>query len=121
MHGHDERKLCSIKELKSKFFLNTILTKTNDVFLDTKKYRRKTIKSFFPKKFNEHDPKEQTNVLLNAMQLYNYGNKIVRLFENKNIRPSMYAKSEPKEYDKVKKLQQKFESIGESKIEKTKI
>ena len=33
------------------------------------------------------------------MKLYNYRNKIIGLFENKNIKPSMYAyntKSEPK-------------------------
>ena len=51
------------------------------------------------------------------MQLYNYRNKIIRLFENKNIRPSMYtcnAKSKSEEYDEAEKSEQKFdESIGE--------
>ena len=39
------------------------------------------------------------------MQLYNGRNTIIRLFENRNIRPSVYAhnaKSEPKKYDGVK-------------------
>ena len=51
------------------------------------------------------------------MQLYNYRNKIVRLLENKDIRPSMYAHnaiSKPKKYDGVETSEQKFdESIGE--------
>ena len=51
------------------------------------------------------------------MQLYNYRNKIIRLFESKNIRPSIYAldaEPEPEEYDGVEKSEQKFdESIGE--------
>ena len=50
------------------------------------------------------------------MQLYNYGNKIIRLFENKNITPFVYAhnaKFELKEYDGVEKSEQKTEeSIG---------
>ena len=50
------------------------------------------------------------------MQLYNYRNKIIELFENKNIKPSIYAydaKSELKEYDVAENLEQKFdESIG---------
>ena len=59
------------------------------------------------------------------MNLYNGRNRIIKLFEDKNIMPSNYAqdaKSEPEEYDGVEKSDQKFdESIGESKIEKTKI
>ena len=51
------------------------------------------------------------------MQLYNYRNKIIGLFENKNIRSSMYAynaNSEPEKYDEAEKSEQKFdESIGE--------
>ena len=117
MHGYDERKLYGIKELKSEFFHNTILTKANDVFLNTKKNPKKEIKSFFPKKFNKFISKEQPNVLLNAMQLYNYRNKIILSFENINIRPSMYAhnaKSEPEKNDGVEESEQKFdENIGE--------
>ena len=51
------------------------------------------------------------------MQLYNYRNKIIRLFENKDIRPSMYtldAKSRLGECDEAEKSEHKFnESIGE--------
>ena len=51
------------------------------------------------------------------MNLYNGRNKIIKLFEDKNILPSNYphtAKSEPKEYDEVQEPEQKFdESIGE--------
>ena len=50
------------------------------------------------------------------MQLYNVRNKIIKLFEDKDISPSIHAcdaKSEPKEYE-VKESEQKFEeSIGE--------
>ena len=55
-----------------------------------------------PKKFNEYISKEQTNVLLNASQLYNGRNISIRLFEKRDIRPSVYAynaKSELKKYD----------------------
>ena len=51
------------------------------------------------------------------MNLYNGRNKIIKLFEDKNILPSKYphtAKSEPNEYDEVQEPEQKFdESIGE--------
>ena len=43
------------------------------------------MKSFFPPKFNEYLPKDQKSVLLNALNLYNSGNKIIKLFEDKNI------------------------------------
>ena len=99
MHEYNEEKLHDIKELESKFFHNNILTKANDVFLDTEKNQRKGIKCFLPKKFKDFISKKQTNVLLNAMQLYNNKNAIIRLFENRNIIPSVHAyntKSEPK-------------------------
>ena len=56
------------------------------------------------------------------IKLLNY----LKLFEDKNVMPSNYAqdaKSEPEEYDKVKKSEQKSEESigGKSKIEKTKI
>ena len=49
------------------------------------------------------------------MQLYNYRNKIIRLFENKNIRPSVYAyNAKSEEYDEAEKSEQKFdENIAE--------
>ena len=52
IHGYDAGKLYNIKELKSEFLNTTILTKANDVFLNTKKNPKKEIKSFFPKNFN---------------------------------------------------------------------
>ena len=45
------------------------------------------------------------------MNLYNDRNKIIKLFEDKDIMPSNYAidaKFEPEEYDRVKKSEQKF-------------
>ena len=57
-------------------------------------------------------PKDQQSVLLNAMQLYDYKNKIIRLFEGNNIKSSMRAPDAKS--DGVKKSEQKFdESIGE--------
>ena len=54
------------------------------------------------------------------MNPYNDRNKIIKLFEDKNIMPSNYApdaKSEPEEYDGVEKSEQKCdESIGERVI-----
>ena len=51
------------------------------------------------------------------MQLYNYRNKTIGLFENKYIRRSAYAldtKSESEEYDEVKESEQRAEeSIAE--------
>ena len=54
------------------------------------------------------------------MQLYDYRNKIIRLFKNKNIKPSMRAPDA--KFDRVKKSEQKFdESIGERvKLERQK-
>ena len=117
MHGYSDERLCGTEEVKSEFLHKTTLTKAKNVILNTKNNPKKEIKRFFPKTFNEYILKEQTNVLLNVMQLYNYRNKIIRLFENKNIRPSMSAynaKSEPKEYDEAERSEQKFNnSIGE--------
>ena len=88
------------------------LTKAKNVFSDTKKNLKKGIKSFFPPKFKEYPSKDQENVLLNAMQLCNYRNKIIGLFENRNIRPSAYA-PHAESYG-VEKSKQKFdESIRE--------
>ena len=51
------------------------------------------------------------------MNLCNGRNKIIELFEDKNILPSKYphtVKSEPNKYDEVQEPEQKFdESIGE--------
>ena len=61
MPGYSEWELYGIKEAKSKFFHNTILTKANDVFLDTKKKSKKRSKELLSKNFNEFISKEQTN------------------------------------------------------------
>ena len=86
MYGYSDEKLYGIEEAKSNFFCSTALIKSKNVFLNIKKNPRKEIKSFPAKNFNEFFLKEQINVLLDAMQLYNYRNKIIVLFENKNIR-----------------------------------
>ena len=41
MHGYNKGALYGIKELKSKFFHDTILRKANDVFLNAKKIQEK--------------------------------------------------------------------------------
>ena len=114
MHGYDESKLTDVEVIKDEFyFYNAFLTKAKRVFLDTKKYPKK---EFFPPKFKEYFPKDQKSVLPNALQLYNYRNKIIRI--NRGISPSMYAldaKSKPEQYDEAEKSEEKFdESIGES-------
>ena len=89
-----------------------VSARANDVFLDTKKYPKKAIKGFLSKKFKEYILQEQKGVFINAMNLYNDRNKIIKLFESKGITPSVYptdAKSEPKEHDEVKESEQKFE------------
>ena len=104
-----------LRESKSEFLHNTILTSAKNIFLDTKNSPRKGIKSVFPKNFNEYISTKQANVLLNAMQLYDYRNKIIRLLEDKSIKPSKYyaynAKSEPakKKCDEAKKSEQEFD------------
>ena len=118
MKGYDESKLIDLETIKDKsYFHNVFLTKTQRIFLDAEKDPNEGIKNFFPSKFKEYLPKDKQGVLLNAMQLYDYRNKIIKLFENKNIKSSMHAlngKSEPKEDDEAKKSEQKFDgSIGE--------
>ena len=75
------------------------------------------MKSLFLTKFKEYIPKEQEDVFINPVNLYNDRNKIIKLFADKNIMPSNYAldaKSETKDYDEVEKSEEKFdESIGE--------
>ena len=70
MHGYDDWRLYGLRESKSEFLHCTF-------FLDTKNNLRKGIKNFFPKDFNQYISKEQANVLLNAMQLYDDRNKII--------------------------------------------
>ena len=53
------------------------------------------------------------------MNLYNDRNKIIKLFEDKNIMPSNYAldpKYEPEEYDRVEKSKQKFDESIEERV-----
>ena len=55
---------------------------------------------------------KEKDALLNAMNLYNGRNKIIKLFEGKGISPSMYAYDAKS--DGVKESEQEFDkSIGE--------
>ena len=86
MKGYDESKLIDLETIKDKsYFPSVFLTKTQRIFLDAEKDPNKGIKNFFPSKFKEYLPKDKQGVLLNAMQLYDYRNKIIKLFENKDI------------------------------------
>ena len=64
---------------------NIALARANDIFLDTKIYSNKGIKSFLPNKFKEYISQEQKGVFINAMNPYNDRNKIIKLFKDKNI------------------------------------
>ena len=97
------------------------------IYNNSKRNLLKSTKSLFTKNFKEGTTKEQRAVLLDAIKLYDGRSKIIRLFENKNIKPSNYphnAKFEPdehnieekseKKYDGGKKSEQKsLKSIGE--------
>ena len=91
MNGYNESKLTDIKTVKDEFFYNTVLTTAKKLILDTKKNSKKGITSFLPDKFREYILKKEKNILLNAMNLYNGRNKIIKLFESKNITPFMHA------------------------------
>ena len=73
------------------------------------------MRSFLPEntfrenKFREYISNKEKDVLLNAINLYNGRNKIIELFESKDIAPSMYvydAKS-----DGVEESEQKFDEV----------
>ena len=49
------------------------------------------IRSFLPDKFREYISNKEKDILLNAINLYNGRNKIIKFFESKDITPSMYA------------------------------
>ena len=111
MNGCSERKLIDIKIVKDEFFYNTVLAKAKKVFLDTKKKFKKGT-SFLPDKFREYISNKEKGVSLNAMNLYNGRNKIIKLFESKDITAFMYAYDAKS--DGVEESEQKFDkSIGE--------
>ena len=55
---------------------------------NSKGYSLRSIKRFFPKNFKEGITKEQKVVLSDAIKIYDGRSKIIRLFENKAIKPS---------------------------------
>ena len=109
MRGCDESKLIDTETIRDNAEIYA-----ERLFLDTKKNPKKGIKSFFLPKFKVYLPKDQRGVLLNSIQLQNYRNKIIGLFENRNISPSMHAlnaKSEQEKYDGAKKSEEIFDEI----------
>ena len=112
LNGYNESKLIDIKAIKDEFFYNTVLTKAKKDSIDTRKNPQKGIIIFLPDKFREYISNKEKRVLLNAMNLYNGRNKIIKLFESKDITPSMYAYDTKS--DGVEESEQKFnESIEE--------
>ena len=65
---------------------STTLAIADDVFLNSNKIFKKGIKSFFPTKYRKIISQEQKGIFINAMQLYNGRNTIIRIFKNRNIR-----------------------------------
>ena len=62
---------------------------------------------------------EQKDVILNAMNLYDSRNKIIKLFEEGNIKSSNYAynaKSEQGRYDGIEKSEQKFDESVRKRV-----
>ena len=86
MNGYDKDDLFDEgKEMnvnKGKSWEKKPLTKANKNF---KTNPRKKAKSFFPKNFKEDILEDQNNILINEMKLYTDRNKIIKLFEDKNI------------------------------------
>ena len=108
MHGYDKNDLFGKKieiSVKSKSWKNKALKKADQIFLDGKTIPKKEIKGFFPKNLIEDILEDQKNILINAMKVYNCRKKIIKLFEDKNIKTSSFpvdAESEPEEYEPEK-------------------
>ena len=108
---------------KGKSWKKNASIRANKIILSTKTNPRKEIKSF-PKNCKEGTLEDQRNILINSMRLYNGRNKIIKLFEDRNIKPTDYsynAKSEELEEVKSESEPEFEESILErTKNEKTK-
>ena len=90
------------------------------IYNSSRKIPLRSIKIFFSKNFKEGTTKEQKAVLLNAVKLYDGTSKIIiRLFENKDIKPNDYphnAKSELDEHDRVEEFKlKKSDGVEKSK------
>ena len=87
---------------KGKSWTNEALIKTYKIFLNRKTNPKKRNKKLLSKNFKENILEDQKNILINAMKLCNGKNKIIKLYEDKNIKPSNFshnAKSEPEEFE----------------------
>ena len=108
---------------KSDFGQEKALEMARIILRNSKEKPLISIKTFFPKNFKEGILKEQKDALLNAAKVYDSRRKIIKLFEDKNIKPNDYpynAKSEPDdECDRVKEFEP--EEFEESILEGTKI
>ena len=96
---------------KSDFLHGKALRMTKMILKNNKEKPLRSIKTFFQKKLKEDILKELKDVLLNEIKLYDGKSKIIKLFEDKNIKPSNFphnakSKPEPKMNQNLKKLLQ---------------
>ena len=94
------------------------LNKAKQILYNCKKNPRRGIKSFFSKSFEKNIDKDQKNALLNAISLCNGRNTTIKLFKEKNIKPSDYpynAKSE--ELEEKSELESKSDLESQSELE----
>ena len=103
---------------KSDFLHGKALRMTKMILKNNKEKPLRSIKTFFQKKLKEDILKELKDVLLNEIKLYDGKSKIIKLFEDKNIKPSNFphnAKSKPEP-----KYEPKFEETIADKIKRRK-
>ena len=108
----------NIYKEKSDSWRSKALDKARTIFKHGKENPLKSVKTYYAKNFREGISKEQKDVLLNAIKFNDGRSKIIKLFEDKNIKLSNYhhnAKFQPEEYDGVEEFEPKEyeESIGE--------
>ena len=121
MMGYFEKKIfiekTKIYKEKSDSWQDEVLNMAKIILKNSKEKLFKKVKTFFQKNFKYGILEEQKDVLLNAVRLYDSRSKIIKLFENKNIKSSNYphnAKSElilePKEYESEKYEPEEYEA-----------
>ena len=122
--GYYDKKLfiekAEVSKTKSGFWQSKAFSMEKIIYNSSRKIPLRSIKFFFSKNFKEGTTKEQKAVLLNAVKLYDGTSKIIiRLFENKDIKPNDYphnAKSELDEHDRVEEFKpKKSDGVEKSK------
>ena len=80
-----------VSKNESGFWQTKAFNMAKIIYNNNKRNPLKSIKTFFPKNFKEGTTQKQKAVMLDAIKLYDSRRKIIRLFENKDIKPSNYA------------------------------